>query len=299
MVFISAALCFGSSPYSPEDVPDVHKADGSLYVSDPGNILSPETVARINGIAASLQDKTGIEMAVAVVPSISPYTPEDFSERLFRRWGIGQEGEDNGLLILLVTDDRYIRFETGYGLEGTLTDALSKRIQATYMNPHFSKGDWDEGISAGVKAVSGLLLDPDNSMLKDNGTNGIPQPAANTFLLFLLMMAVAMFAISIFAFLMYKRGRKCPRCGTRMETMDEASQSISPGIRLITTTYKCPKCGYILKKNRTQNIGASMAGGLGGGLGIPGRGFGGGPSGGRPGGWGGGRSGGGGATSKF
>lgn len=297
LIFVSVVLCYGAKTYSPEDVPDVHRTDGSMYVSDPEGILSAGTVTRINSEAMSLQDKTGIEIAVVVVPSIGSYTPEDFSERLFRKWGVGQKGKDNGLLILLATEDRYVRFETGYGIEGILTDALSKRIQTTVMNPYLSKGDWDNGLLAGVKAVSELIADPNNGLTESTNANN--REDTDNFLLIVTIMLFTMLAIVIFSLVIYNRGKKCPRCGSKMEVIDESSQNISPGIRMITTTYKCPKCGYVMRKNKTQNIGASLAGGLGGGLGIPGRGYGRGSVGGRPGGWGGGRSGGGGATSKF
>lgn len=293
LALLSTALCPGQKVYTPDNVPDVHRLNGSSYVSDPENILSASVRNRINSTAISLEDKTGAEMAVVVVPSIGNDTPESFSERLFQKWGIGKKGEDNGLLILLVTEDRYIRFEVGYGLEGVLTDAMSKRIQAQRMNQYLSRGDWDNGLLAGTEAVNELLTDPKSELLNENGQK---KPGTDTFYLNVILILGTMAIIVVMALMMARMGKKCPRCGTKMDVVNQTASSISPGIRLITTTYRCPKCGYTTQMKRTQNVGAMVAGGLGGGLGGLGRGSG---RGGRPGGWGGGRSGGGGATSRF
>ena len=88
----------------------------------------------------------------------------DFAHRLLNEWGVGKKGKNNGLVILLVTDQRCIQFYTGYGLEGDLPDAICKRIQTRDMIPYLKDGNWDAGMVAGVRAVCGRL---DGSMVND------------------------------------------------------------------------------------------------------------------------------------
>lgn len=105
------------------------------------------------------RNNTTDEVAVVILPTIGShaadarYTPKTFATELFNLWGIGQKDKDNGLLILMVMDERRVEFETGYGMEGILPDALCKRIQVEYMVPKFKQGDYDAGLSAGVNAT--------------------------------------------------------------------------------------------------------------------------------------------------
>ncbi|MCD8072251.1 MAG: TPM domain-containing protein, partial [Alistipes sp.] len=273
--------------YTQSDLPNIHLRDAASYVSDPAGILPAAAVSRLNSIAATM-DKTGqAETAIVVVPSIGSETPESFTVALFEQWGIGKKAADNGLLILLATEDRLVRFEVGYGLEGELTDAMSKRIQTQRMNPYFREGQWGEGLIAGLSAVSELLTDPQSDL-------HTPQAGYGELLAALVgVMAVAVL-IMVLALFAQRRARKCPRCGHRMEVVDQTSRMISAGVKMTSTLMRCPHCGYTTTKNTTQNIGGAVIGGtLAGGLG---RGLGGGGFGG---GFGGGRSGGGGATSRF
>ncbi|MCC8035474.1 MAG: TPM domain-containing protein [Rikenellaceae bacterium] len=286
-ILLAVAFAAGQKVYTPSDVPNVHLPDAGRYVSDPENILSASAVSRLNSIAAQMEASRKIETAIVVIPSIGNDTPESFTVDLFQRWGIGKSGEDNGLLILLATEDRLVRFEVGYGLEGELTDAMSKRIQTQRMNPYFIEGDWGEGLIAGLTAIQELLTDPTSELHAPEAEYG----GLFSALLAVMGIAVLVMILAVFA---QRRARKCPRCGHRMEVAGQTSRTISPGVKMTSTVLRCPNCGYTTTKNTTQNIGGAVIGGtLAGGMG---RGFGGGGFGG---GFGGGRSGGGGATSRF
>lgn len=126
---------------SVDDVPNVRLTDVRRYVSDPTSILSPAATDTIDAILGRLEKSTGIETAVVMLPSIGENDIFDFSTSLFRKWGIGKKKSDNGLLILFVMDQHKVRFSTGYGIEGTMTDAMSKRIQTQYMVPAFKRSD--------------------------------------------------------------------------------------------------------------------------------------------------------------
>ena len=91
-------------------------------------------------------------------PAAGDAVPGDFRTQLFRYWGIGQQENNNGLLILLVIDQRRMEFEVGYGLEGILTDAVCKRIQEVYMVPLAKEGRFDDCVLAGVNEVIKILL---------------------------------------------------------------------------------------------------------------------------------------------
>jgi len=129
------------------------------YVSNPDGILHVETVAQVDTLLADLEKKTSVQVAVVIVESIGGEDVFEFAQELFSTWGIGHREKDNGLLLLLVKDQRVVRFHTGYGLEGMLSDITCKRIQRDYMVPEFKNGDYNAGVLAGVQQVEKILTD--------------------------------------------------------------------------------------------------------------------------------------------
>ena len=147
LIMVCVALLSGPlSAMTVDEVPNVHLKDARQYVTDPSAILSTAARDSINLMLGQLEQGSGIEVAVVMLPSIGNDDIFDFAHNLFRKWGIGKKKENNGLLVLFVMDQHKVRFTTGYGLEGTLTDALSKRIQMNEMVPAFKEGKWDEGM---------------------------------------------------------------------------------------------------------------------------------------------------------
>lgn len=146
-------------PYSVQTVPNTHLEDRNNYVSNPDSLLSAQAVAQINAIAAQLQSTYGVEVAVVAVRNIGDNDAREFATELFQHWGIGQRDKDSGLLIQLVTEppQRSIVFETGYGLEGVLPDAICYRLQQRYMLPDLQNGDYSTGMVKGMSAVSDYL----------------------------------------------------------------------------------------------------------------------------------------------
>ena len=137
--------------YTVDEVPNPKTNDDDAFVANPDGIISEETVYQLNTMLQNLEAKNKAEVAVVVLNSIGDNDIFDFGVKLFEHWGIGKKGSDNGLLILFVLDQRKIRFETGYGLEGVLPDAICKRIQMNEMVPYFKEGNYDEGMLRGVK----------------------------------------------------------------------------------------------------------------------------------------------------
>ncbi len=104
-----------------------------------------------------LEEETGAQVAVLTIPSLEGEPIEDFSIRVVQTWKLGREGADDGVLILIVRDDRKMRIEVGYGLEGALTDAQAGRIIDGLMAPRFREGDFEGGIGAAVDAISAAV----------------------------------------------------------------------------------------------------------------------------------------------
>jgi len=138
-------------------VPNPKSVDKNAFVSNPDNILSSETVHLLNSQLDSLEMETSAEVAVVAVNSIGVQDIEGFANTLFNYWKVGKEGKDNGVLILFVLDQKNIRFEVGYELEGALPDAICKRIQTQAMIPEFKNGNYDAGILAGVDMMTKII----------------------------------------------------------------------------------------------------------------------------------------------
>ncbi len=126
---------------------------GGQWVHDQANVLSATTKAELESILKYERDSTSNQIAVLIVPSLEGESMEDFSLRVAEKWQIGQKKKDNGVLMLIAINDKKMRIETGYGLEGVLTDALSSRINRNEMAPYFQKGDFDTGVKAGAMAI--------------------------------------------------------------------------------------------------------------------------------------------------
>lgn len=150
----------GQADYTVETIPDPKDA-GTGYVVDPDGILSEGEVAELNTLIAGLEEQTTAQMAVVIVNSIGEENPKDFATRLFGFWGVGQAGNDNGLLILTVMDQRRTEFETGYGLEGVLPDAICYRIGMQELVPYFREEQYGQGLIAAVTRIREVLEDPE------------------------------------------------------------------------------------------------------------------------------------------
>ncbi|HET9404432.1 MAG TPA: YgcG family protein, partial [Burkholderiales bacterium] len=126
-------------------------------VVDNAEIVKPDTRRRITGQLQAHEQKTTNQIAVLTVPTLGGESVEEYSTRVFEQWKLGQKGKDNGVLVVVVPQDRRMRIEVGYGLEGTLPDAIAARIIRNVMTPRFKEGDYDGGIAQGVGAIIAQL----------------------------------------------------------------------------------------------------------------------------------------------
>jgi len=150
------------------------------YVNDSANVLREETRAKLESFLDQVEKKTGAEFAVLTVPSCAPMDPSEYKVKVFEAWKIGKKGKDNGLLMLLSMQERAVRFETGYGLEGVLTDMTESRIVREQMVPLLRAGDVDGAVTQGVLAASARIARDANVTLEWNGeelryTGGSPR----------------------------------------------------------------------------------------------------------------------------
>jgi uncharacterized protein len=122
-------------------------------VVDDAHILSPVATADLERKLADLEQKSGIQLVVATVPSLGGEEIEPYANDLFRAWKLGEAKKDNGALLLIAPKERRMRIEVGYGLEGTLTDAISSLIIANAIAPRFKAGDFNGGVTRGVDDI--------------------------------------------------------------------------------------------------------------------------------------------------
>ena len=282
--------------YTIQEIPMVHLQNRTHYVSNPDGILSESAVATIDNILYNLEQKTGIQTLVVVVTGIEGGDCFEFAYRLGKEKGVGQKGRDNGLVILLSTDERCIQFATGYGLEGVLPDAICKRIQNRYMIEPFSKGDWNTGMVEGIRAVNSYL---------DGSMENIEQKGEENMLPIYIFGAFFLGILGLSSYSVWKQNR-CPKCKKhKIQRISSRIISRSNGYIVEETTYLCQNCGHTFNRQTKssdpnyRNPGGGigpifMGGGFGGrrGGGFGGGGFGGGS-------FGGGSFGGGGAGSRF
>jgi uncharacterized protein len=126
-------------------------------IVDLANIIPAATRSMIEPKLADLESKSGIQLVVATVSSLQGQEIEPYANQLFRTWKLGEKTKNNGVLLLVAPNERKVRIEVGYGLEKTLTDALSKIIIANAIAPRFKAGDFGGGVARGVDDIITVL----------------------------------------------------------------------------------------------------------------------------------------------
>ncbi len=126
-------------------------------VTDQTQTLNAQQRDTIEQNLAALEARKGAQIAVLIVPSTEPETIEQYARRVMDSWKLGRKGVDDGALLLIAKDDRALRIETQYGLEGVIPDAIAKRIIAEDIVPHFKRDDFYGGIEIGVSRMIRLV----------------------------------------------------------------------------------------------------------------------------------------------
>src|ERR1700723_1933943 len=126
-------------------------------VVDQAGVMSADSRSAIKAKLKGLEDKSGIQLVVATVKSLQGSDIETYANELFRAWKLGQAQKNNGVLLLVAPNEHKVRIEVGYGLEGTLTDALSSVVISSAIIPRFKTGDFFGGIERGVDGIISIL----------------------------------------------------------------------------------------------------------------------------------------------
>lgn len=126
-------------------------------VTDLAGLLSAAERQRLEDKLARFEQEKGSQIAILIVPSTQPETIEQYGIRVAEAWRLGRKGVDDGVLLLVARDDRALRIEVGYGLEGVIPDAVAKRIIEEIIVPRFRAGDYAAGLDAGIAAIMGRI----------------------------------------------------------------------------------------------------------------------------------------------
>lgn len=153
----------------------------SARVTDLTQTLDAGQRAQLESQLAGLEQRKGAQLAVLLVPSTGDDSIEDYAVRAFEQWKLGRKGVDDGVLLVVAKNDRTLRIEVGYGLEGTITDVQAGRIIREQIVPSFQKGDFPGGIQAGVNSLIALIEPPVNAATPDSPDDELPPtgPAEN------------------------------------------------------------------------------------------------------------------------
>ncbi|MDQ6620539.1 MAG: TPM domain-containing protein [Pseudomonadota bacterium] len=126
-------------------------------VVDNAEIMSPAARERLTNTLKAYEDQTGTQITVLTLQTLEGDSIEEYATRVFEQWKLGKRGKDNGVLVVVVPQDRRMRIEVGYGLEGALPDVAASRIVRNVMTPRFKESEFDRGIEDGVGAIIAQL----------------------------------------------------------------------------------------------------------------------------------------------
>ena len=286
-----------AATYTPDNLPIPYLQDKTKYVSNPDGLLSQTAVDSLNLWLGEMEAAHGVQTVLAVVERVEGGETYDFCMALGRKYGIGSKEQNTGLIILLSTGDRAYTILTGRGLEGTLPDAICKRIENRQMLPALREGDWDEAMLATVRAIT-RYVDGDPSLVGSSDFDDDDDTAA--LIVFLGMMVLAIGLIALGIWLDERKKSYCPSCHQhKMKKISSyTTKNKRLGIRTHHDTYRCAHCYFTKELHWDEDLhsggGAAAAGGALGGsfFGGSGSSFSGGH-------FGGGSFGGGGASGRF
>jgi uncharacterized protein len=202
LICVICAIC-GLLVALPARAAEVMPPAPTKYFNDFAGVIKPGTAERLNKSLEQFEKDTSSQIVVAVFPKMeSDSSIEDYVNRMFRAWKIGQKQNNNGVLLAVFVQDRKMRIEVGYGLEGAIPDAIAKRIIDNEITPRFRNRDFDGGLSAGVNALiqaaRGEYKGTGRTVAQTRGGSRFPWP--------LIVFGVIFFLIAASSFRRSRRG---------------------------------------------------------------------------------------------
>ena len=152
LLLLCILFFFSSLPSSGAPVPELRGR-----IVDTASMLSQSTVDQLENLLAAFETEDSTQIVVLTIDSLQGENLEEFSLKVAEEWQIGQKGSDNGALLLIVKNNRKIRIEVGYGLEGSLTDLVAGKIIRNIITPQFRNGNFNQGVVDGVSAMIGSV----------------------------------------------------------------------------------------------------------------------------------------------
>lgn len=169
------------------------KPNPPRLVNDFTKTLSPQEVSSLENKLVAYNDSTSTQIAIVMITSLGGFAVEEYSFELAERWGIGQKGKNNGVLVFVAKEDRKIFIATGYGMEGVMPDGLVKRIVESDIKPYFKNGDYYGGLDKGTDSMFRLAAGEYKAEeRKSSGKDGGPPILIIVGILFFLVMAIAL-----------------------------------------------------------------------------------------------------------
>ena len=165
----------------------------TAHVIDQTATLSSTEISRLEEVLRAFEARKGSQLAVLILPTTEPETIEQYSIRVAEAWKLGRKKIDDGVILIVAKNDRALRIEVGYGLEGALTDVTAKRIISEVITPYFKQGDFNAGVTAGVQkimsVIDGETLPPPQqrpNQVSEKGSQSLPS---------LVLVAIAISAV--------------------------------------------------------------------------------------------------------
>jgi len=191
-LLLSSLAAFLLAPYAlAYDIPEPNG-----YVTDQASVFSYEDEIAIEAKIQEIEDSTTAEIGVLVIPTTDGEAISQLAFDVGNTWGVGKEQNDNGLVIVIATEDRAWFMATGYGLEGALPDAITKRIAENDFPPHFREGRYAVGILAALDDIEGYLKN-DPSVIAEYEGSSIPSDVDGSFVVLLTLLIIIAIAKSI------------------------------------------------------------------------------------------------------
>lgn len=273
ILIVAAAMAGTVTARTVDEIPNVHIADRTRYVSDPDNVLSPQTVARLDSILGDVWRRTSAEPVVVVVADMSGDDIDSYATEIFDRWSIGKKDKSNGLLVVVSRDDHKAVIRTGYGVEGILPDSRCGRILRDVMFPAFRDDDFDRGITDGVTVIAKVMEHPEaaDELMSEYANDAGAGEDKDFFRFYLIMcgvVAAGMLAVLIFTAISMRRRQ-------RYEQYTAVSRLLLPYLVLSFVTLgmglvpylltlltrriirerpcRCPGCGHRMERLDEEN----------------------------------------------
>jgi uncharacterized protein len=178
-------------------------------VTDAANVLTPEQREILEHKLVALDDSTSNQIAVVLIKTLGDYGIDEYANKLFREWGIGNKGTNNGVLLIAAIDDRKVRIEVGYGLEGAIPDIITASIIRNEIGPSFREGNYFRGIDNAINALTKAAAGEYKVKKSKKKVKGYGEEGGGSIVGFILIIIV----VIILAIIRGGRGGRGPRGG--------------------------------------------------------------------------------------